>query len=294
MLATPAGLNASWFSAAKFGVDVEAALSRLPPLERVAGVHREKSGTLVLARAADAQDSAGVPAIVRMSYGRGQVVGILGEGLWRWGLLPTELEDLRGVYDTFWSNLVRWLALGSDFAPGEAVALQLSRTSTRLGDELTIDVVYRQTSSSGAAPRLEIRDPAGVVREVVLHQLPGQAPRFRTVVRPESTGVHVVTLLTPGLVPARREKRVNVYEVNLERLQTSANHAALRTLAEQSGGAMFSGAEIDQLSDLLRRHQESLQVPPRREYLWDRGWIMTLLLAWAGAEWLFRRAAGLW
>lgn len=293
---TSAGRGTAWFATTKMGVDVEAALARLPGFEQMTGVEREKGGALVLARTVDGGGSrtAGLPAIVRMPYGRGQVVAILGEGLWKWGLLPPDLQDLRGFYDTFWSNLVRWLSLGGDFAPGQQVSLQLSRTSARLGDELTIDVVYRQPPLSGAEPQLEVAGPRGDPVEAALHELPGQSPRYRATLSPTETGVHRVRVQAPGMSPAVLEKRLNVYEVNLERLQTSANYLALQILAEHSGGAMFEAGDLSALGPALSRHRQSLVIPPQREYLWDRGWIMTLLLVWAGAEWLFRRAVGLW
>ena len=90
---------------------------------------------MVLARAASggAAGETGPPAIVTMNLGRGTVAAILGEGLWQWSLLSKDKHDLAGFYDTFWSNLVRWLAMGGDFQPGQQVALNLSRTSARLG-----------------------------------------------------------------------------------------------------------------------------------------------------------------
>ncbi|MCA9055181.1 MAG: hypothetical protein KDA75_15180, partial [Planctomycetaceae bacterium] len=214
---TPSGRTAAWFATTKMGADVETALARLPGFERLTSVEREKSGALVLARAVGSggPDTDGLPAIARMSYGRGQIVAILGEGLWRWGLLPPDLQDLRGFYDVFWSNLIRWLALGGDFEPGREVSLQLSRTSARLGDELTLDVLYRQVPPAGADPRLEIRGPDDAPLDVALHPLPGQTPRFRATLTPTQTGVHRVTVQTPGMSPAILEKRFNVYEVNL-------------------------------------------------------------------------------
>ncbi len=292
---TPSGRTSAWFATSKMGVDVESAFQRLPGFERLDGVEREKSGTLVLVRAfGGGPEADGLPAITRMPYGRGQVVGILGEGLWRWGLLPPELQDLRSFYDTFWSNLVRWLSLGGDFAPGQQVSLQLSRTSARLGDELTVDVVYRQPPPTGADPRLELRGPDGDTIDIALHELPGQSPRYRATLSPPATGVYRVTAHTPGMTPAQLEKRLNVYEVNLERLQTSANYLALQMLAEHSGGALFEAENLGSLGETLQRHRQSMLIPPQREYLWDRAWIMTLLLIWAGAEWLFRRMVGLW
>lgn len=295
---TPSGRTTAWFATTKMGVDVEAAFARLPGFEQLISIEREKTGTLVLARAQAAANpqADGLPAITRMAYGRGQVVSILGAGLWRWGLLPPVLQELRGFYDTFWSNLVRWLALGGDFAPGQQVSLQLSRTSVRLSDEATLDVVFRQPPPDGAEPQLTIHRPDGASADEALHRLPGQALRYRATLQPTQLGVHTATVRTPGATSTTLEKRFNVYEVNLERLQTSANFPALQMLAKHSGGAMFDTSDSNalQLQLQLQRHRESRITPPQREYVWDHGLIMTLLLSWAGVEWLFRRAVGLW
>lgn len=235
-----------------------------------------------------------MPALVTMNYGRGTVAGVLGEGHWRWSLLTPENEDLRGFYDTLWSNLVRWLSMGGDFQPGQQVALTLSRVASRLGDELSVDVAYKHEPAIGADPVLELEGPDGTSAEIALHPLPGSSPRFQATLEPDQVGVHHVTLTAPGMTPAEIRKSFSVYDVNLERLQTAANAMPLRILAEHSGGAFYQAEYVDDLQDQLRRHRQSLLSPPRLEYIWDQGVIMTLLLVWMGLEWIFRRLTGLW
>ena len=278
------------------GTDAAQAFERLPGFELVESVQREKPGALVLARAhvGGGPANAGSPAIVRMPYGRGNVIGILGEGSWRWSLLPPDEVDLRGFYDTLWSNLIRWLSLGGDFPPGGQVALQLSRTAARLGDEFTIDVAYKHASTDGAAPRLEVIGPDGAAVDVALHNLPGAFPRYRATLTPGATGIHEVRLAAPGMQPAELSRKFSVYDVNLERLHTAVNPTPLRILAEHSGGRFLATDEMSELLSYLDRHLASLQTPPRLEYLWDRGLILTLLLVWMGIEWITRRVAGLW
>ncbi len=133
-----------------------------------------------------------------MNCGRGAVVAILGEGLWRWSLLAPESQDLRGLYDTFWSNLIRWMVIGGDFSPGQQVSLQLSRTTSRLGDGLSVDVAYKLPVPEGSPPRLELVSPTAAALDVALHKLPGPLPRFCATLEPAVTGVHKVRLQAPG------------------------------------------------------------------------------------------------
>lgn len=293
---TPSGRVSQWLTPVKMGMDVGNAFERLPGFDVMTAVEREKPGTLVLARAhpAGGPGEGEMPALVTMNYGRGTVAAMMGEGHWKWSLLTPENEDLRGFYDTLWSNLVRWLAMGGDFQPGQQVALTLSRVASRLGDEMTVDVTYKHEPPIGADPELVLVGPDGEPQEVALHRLPGSSPRFRATLEPNAVGTHEVTLTAPGMTPAEIGKRFSVYDVNLERLQTAANAMPLRILAEHSGGAFFQAELVDDLHDQLRRHRQSLLSPPRLEYLWDQGAIMTLLLVWMGLEWIIRRLTGLW
>jgi hypothetical protein len=293
---TSSGQATPWLSPVNMGIDAAQAFERLAGFELTESIQREKPGTLVLARAhiGGGPTDTGSPAIVRMPYGKGTVIGILGEGSWRWSLLPPEDQDLRGFYDMLWSNLIRWLALGGDFPPGEQVSLQLSRTSARLGDEFIVDVAYKHEPLEGTSPKLEVVGPAGTAVDVALHELPGAFPRYRATLTPTATGVHEVRLSAPGMNPAEVSRKFNVYDINLERLHTAVNPTPLRILAEHSGGRFLGTDEMSELLSYLERHLASLEMPPTLEYIWDRGAILTLLLVWMGIEWITRRALGLW
>jgi hypothetical protein len=292
---TPTGRGSQWFSIAKTGIDPDQALASLPGFERATVIQRAKPATIVLAAVGNAAANApnGQPAIVRMTYGRGTVVGVLGDGLWRWSLLPPDKQAYVGFYDTFWSNLVRWLAMGGEFSPDQQVALHLSRTTARLGDRLAVDVVYKHAPPAGAHPTLRLADPSHKSRGIELEPIPSREPRFRATLDPEREGVYEVTVETPGMQPARQSQRFNVYNTNVERLMTAADPMALRMLAEHSGGHFYEADQAADLVNQIRLFRQSQRVPPQLEYVWDNGLIMVLLLVWAGSEWLLRRLAGL-
>jgi hypothetical protein len=311
---TPSGRSSQWFSLAKTGIDANLALARLPGFEWSTVIQREKPATIVMARAlagqgtgptnADvpqvappkwtaANSAPSQPAIVQMTYGRGTVVGVLGDGLWRWSLLPPDKQNLNAFYDTFWSNLVRWLSMGGEFSPDQHVALHLSRTTVRLGDTLAVDVVYKHTPATGAHPKLDVTNPAKKRREIALEPIPSREPRFRATLKPVNPGVYEVSVEAPGMQPLRQAQRFNVYDTNVERLMTMADPMTLRMLAEHSGGHFYEADQAGDLVNQLRLFHLSQRVPPQLEYIWDSGAVMVVLLVWGGSEWLLRRAAGL-
>ena len=228
-----------------------------------------------------------------MNYGRGSVVGVLGEGLWRWSLLTEENRDLAGFYDTFWSNLVRWLTMGGDFLPGQQVSLQISRASLRRGDPLIVDVLYKLAPPAGTAPRLELIDPHGGRREIALSPTSSRDPRFRTTVEPAEVGAYTLSLSSPGMTPPEQHRRFNVYHIDDETLDTSANPLVLQMLADHTAGKVYGLHEAETWVRDLKRQQELQQSPPRREYIWDHWVVMLVLLVGTGVEWIARRRLGL-
>ncbi|HEY1068865.1 MAG TPA: hypothetical protein VGE52_22280, partial [Pirellulales bacterium] len=288
---TAAGRVSPWLSPSRAGIDAAAALERLPAPTTLTIAERVKPGALVLLQSASGPGNPQVeppaPAVVSMSYGQGTVVGVLGEGLWKWSLSVKKGDELAGFYDAFWSNLVRWLALGGEFQPGRPASLQLSKTRLRVEEPLSIDVVCRTEPPNGLAPTLTWIAPDGARRELALTRTSGRDPRWRATIQPTETGVYNVEAAVPGLTTEMLVKRVQVYDLNVERLDVSADPARLALLAEQSGGKLYGPGEFDQFLNDLRRERAASIAPARPEFIWDRWEVMTILLFWLGFEWIF-------
>ena len=296
---TQAGQHNPCFNFGAISGNFSQVIGDLPGLTVMPGIAQEKTATVVLARASApgktvaSEASQDPPALVSMNYGRGRVVAVLGEGLWRWSFLPPELSELEGLYDLLWSNIIRWLAMGSDFLPGQEVSLKLARSSVRLGEPLQCEAVSRFMPEGGFNPQVMVLDPQGKTHSIVMNRLGQMDSRLQGEFTPQTTGVHQVVLECPQLKPGTIQKRFNSYDVDMERLQTSANPEAMRILAEQSAGRYFEPAESERLSEELAKIRAMRQVPRRPEYIWPRGIILVVLLLWAGAEWIIRKRCGL-
>ena len=279
----------------------------MPTLLSLPEVVREKAATRVLARAHRAgpgagagagQEGASQPAIVTMPYGQGRVAAVLGDGLWTWGLSPRRRRVGGDTFERFWMDMVRWLALGSDYQPGKDVTVRLSRRGVAVGDPVSLDVVSR-TGFEGVEARVIVDVPGGDTFEPALDAVPGSTTRRRAVLHPKVTGVYRVRVLdhgsgeTSGEPGQVIEAKFNCYDVDIERLYTSANRGALRTLSELSGGRSLDPTRPEALKTLLDKQREAAKTPATPYYLWDRGWVLGLMLVWVGAEWLIRRAGGL-
>ncbi|MEM9019026.1 MAG: hypothetical protein AAGC44_00565 [Planctomycetota bacterium] len=266
----------------------------LPRLRRVPAIEREKESALVLARARPrGQAGSGQPVIVTMPYPSGRVVAVVGEGLWQWSMLARRNPDLAGVYDRFWSNMIRWLAMGSDYRPGQDLSLRLSSRGLQLGDELRAEIISRTPSMLDGAT-LELLDPSGNTLPIGLSGEGGL--RKNALIRPEQTGVYTLRL-KPSLGNANGsasiQAKFTVQDINLERLESAADPRSLRMLAEQTGGQVLSPYEPEQLGGVLERYLAMMTIPPQPTYIWDRGIFLFLLLLLAGSEWIGRKLGGM-
>lgn len=278
------------------GGGAEPLLRRLPGFTSVAAVDRLKPASVVLAGArprSGAGGAAGLPALVAMTYGRGGTLAMLGEGHYRWALLPAEEKDLEGFYDALWSNLARWMVLGAQFRPDEQISLKLSTAAAKVGEPVLIDVALRFGAFGERTPDLLITEPGGESRRVGLRPATGRDNRLRAEFVPSQPGVYQVTLRAPGLVPVVQTRKLCASDTDMERLQTSADPQAMKELAEGSGGLALRPDRPRDLVDALERQRVARIVPPRPKYVWDSGFILVLLLGWAGAEWIGRRRGGL-
>src|SRR5690606_14305778 len=62
-------------------------------------------------------DTPAAAAVAHQRVGRGQVLAILSQGLWRWAFLPPDRSGLDAVYPTFWTRTIRKLAQSPDLLP---------------------------------------------------------------------------------------------------------------------------------------------------------------------------------
>ena len=286
-------LQGTWLAPTKTGTDTSFAFEALPGLQAQYRTLRTKPASRVLVSMQAHARNERQPVVVTMPAGRGQVVALAGGGSWRWSLRPPDSDTPIGFYDTFWSNLVRWLVMGGDFQPGQRVSLQISRQSLRRTDPLVVEVNFRDAVTALQRWRVLWTDPAGKQTEVEMSQSIGRAPRFRAELHPEDTGVHQLVLQTPEQIPARQTKKFNVYDMNLERLDPSARPEFLQQLSTETDGRFLAADQPNQLLNAVRRQNLAQQIPSEPEYVWDEGWFLFLLLSCFGLEWLARRLVGL-
>ncbi len=286
------GRLAPWLTIESLGVDFGRAITELRPWISVEQTQSVKGAARILLHAKDASGQLH-PAVVIGPVGEGLAVTIAGEGSWRWSLYPPASPQLAGFYDMFWANLLRYVVLGSDFEPGQQLAMSLSENAVRMGDELIVDVRLKQDVANMPPMLLELGGENGSVETLPLVRMPGRAPRYQAKWSATREGIYEVTLRAAGMTPETISKNFSVYSLNLERLDTVYRPAFLEQLAQRTQGQAYTVDQCENFLDELKLDIEQQYLPPQVEYFWGQMWILLLLLFAAGCEWIVRRQCNL-
>jgi hypothetical protein len=268
-----------------------------PRFERVASVVDLPPTAQVWARLMNEEES---PALTTVPVGRGLVVTLLGEGLWRWHTSVRDHEPMPtnratpsggggGGFEDFWSTLVRGLV-----DPEAAVAdawgrsLRLSAHTVGMGESVEVAVV----SPTLRAEALLVVDEAGVATPLDLHGLADGRGRGGATWKPSRAGEYEVQVRDVRGDVVQRTPAV-VVERRLERVQTAPDPALMRRLAEASGGRVLDPADPASLDAWLDHDRQSRQVPDTTRPAWDHPLLLAALLLLLGGEWIVRRKGGL-
>jgi hypothetical protein len=261
-------------------------LERLPALDQVSVTLGEKPLAIVLASAVD-QD--GPVLLAYQRYGQGKALSLNASGLWRWSFRETGQEESEVAYGRFWISLLQWLLSGSQFLPGDDVALTGARRYYSSEQPMQFLISTRNLDRAIYQPRLVINGGKQNV-EVEPRQ---RGESFVAEAGPFAPGTYRVTLRNNVGKPAELSQNVEVVSASIEKKELSADPETMRKLAEMSGGAVVKAEDIARMPEVVRRWEAARQIAHRQQSVWDRWWLLTGLLGLIGAEWWFRRREGL-
>jgi len=233
------------------------------------------------------------PAVVTMRFGAGRVVYVASDEIWRYRF--GRGEDLP---ERFYMQLIRLLGRESVARAGKAAVLTLSPRDAEVGGAVRVGLELIDQSLLDARPtgmtvRLRRAGADGEQADVQLKPAGdaggGRAKAFvGTWVPPSAgtwTGVATDALLEGKGVSATIEVALPDDELR----RPEADHAALTSLSQETGGAVLSEETIGRLEGVLPRREVRTMSIARQETLWDRPAVLWLLIGLLTAEWVLRR-----
>ncbi|WP_461102316.1 VWA domain-containing protein [Spirosoma koreense] len=267
-------------------------LSKLPPMSVPYGEFRLQPGSEVVLWQQVGSVRTSKPLLALNVTSPRKTAVLAGEGLWSWRLEEYALTDKQEVVDELMQKVIQLISVKEDrrklrvypirneFVAGEKVIFQT---------ELYNDIYERLFDKP---VRLEISDEKGLTRSYTytptaandrfeISRLPEGAYRFKA-----SVSVNGRSEQSAGQFVVR--------DLQLEALNTTADHGLLRQLAQQTGGQFYSANRIDNLVQTLasRPHPARLTSTEEMNELINWRWLFFVVLTLAAIEWGLRKFYG--
>lgn len=260
-----------------------------------------KAGATVYSRFSDPRAESAI-LMASQFFGQGRTF-YLGSGeMWR--LRSVDDED----YDRFWIKTIREFSQGRLKRGNRRGLLMPETRKIALGQTARIrarllDAQF-QPLSAPSVP-LQLVDPSGrpVVPPRSLVADPNRPGEFVGDFRASLAGVYKLSVEIPQSSEMLQEE-VSVALPKLEDENIRQNVVGLKNLAEGTGGAYFNlndlnlsvaktvavnESGIDRIATLLPNRSEQILIDQRLKTLWDREWVLFVLVGLISAEWLTRK-----
>lgn len=228
-------------------------------------------------------------------YPRGRTFFMATDETWRWRKYYGEL-----FHDRFWRNVVRYLAESRLQRRDDRVDLRLSKVIAETGEPIHIHLQVQDKEmapSTKSEATVFLRRDGMAPERRVLRVVPGEPGTYKgsfAMDQPASVSVLVYEHDNPDdKILARQDVLVEIPDRELS--HSSQDKKTLTAISERSkGGRYVFLADVDQLAlEFSDRKPLEQEINRQTEPIWDRAWVLFLVLALLSAEWLLRKRARL-
>ena len=265
---------------------------RFPGFSGQNTVNRAKPGAHVLAFNADDSNKYGPLVVFAVQQiGRGRTMAFTSDTTQAWGSrfhtrFGTD-QDKNLYYRRFWNQAIRWLAADRIRRKGGELRIHLDQTVATPGENLSLQIPFPPSypnAEISLQQKLQGEDPEPL--ELVRDEV-GRSWKAKIPLKEQGEWIMTARMPRPGLEPVFAHALVNVVPDNQELESTAANHDLMAELATIGDGEFLSG----------NPQKWSLNIDPKgsriieygRQAIWDRWWVMAILLALLFFEWGLRR-----
>jgi hypothetical protein len=287
---TPEGKSAEFLQIADTAEASAEAWAQFPGVFRCFPTRARKGGTTVYAEFSDplARGVDGAPVLLAgQRYGQGSVLYLGSPELWR---LRSQSEDL---YERLWTKLARKVGEGRSKRGVQRALVILEGREVELGQ--TVPVRVRAVNAqfqplSSDTMRIEVIDPRGrpLVPSPVLDRDKSRATEYFGNFRVSIPGRYRIELNVPD-TNDKATAEIDVLVPQREFAALTQDVVALKTLVDGTGGGYFTPSEVTKLPALIPSAAEEFIIDQRIKELWDRPWMLWLLVGLLSLEWLLRK-----
>jgi uncharacterized membrane protein len=226
------------------------------------------------------------PVIAWQRYGKGQVLGIATNTLWKWAAAG---QQTRSLYGRFWRQSVRGLT--KKLEGGTLLGIHWNQEHYRPGEQAVVDVQLREAGKSGSIRFVGSLDGPGADKEINLTPVTGQAGAYTAKIPLPQRGDYTFHLsaYNGATLAENYERDLPVEPLLDEGASPELKEAYLREIAARARGIYTPEKDLKPMEALLRERiisQKSTIVIPLVNFWNIFPFLVILLLI---TEWLLRR-----
>ncbi len=285
---TREGLLQPWMRRRKSEAEETKRTKALPVLEVLNAVEGTKPAATVLALAQ--AGASAMPALVTQRYGLGRSGALLAGDWYRWGLGdPTNTTDLSKL----WRQVARWLVTDTPNPVDLSATWDASEQTTKL----QVRVRDRDAHpAENADVTLRVRTlGAPMDASLLLHAEPTGEPGVysvtNTFLAQGAMIAEAVANSSEGVEMGRGEFGWVQDHSESEWRSSTADRAAMETLARQTGGAVVESGDLNQLAGMIK-NLPNIATETSIQPLWHTSPLFGLALLCLVSEWFLRRRSG--
>jgi hypothetical protein len=291
--ATADGLASPYFAAVG-GVPADF-WAELPPLDQVYPPLRKKPAATALLESADLANAYGkLIVMAEHPAGRGRVLYIGTDTLWKWRMFSQAAEDGPSHYQVFWQQALRALAPIRPGEGGVTFFVEPERSRVRPGETVTLRAEFSSTQSlAEGRVEAEVTLPDGKKIPLTFAADTTQPGRYSAPFAPTQPGQHRVAATghSGDRTIADTTTAFDVETASAELADPAIDFAKLARIAEDTGGTVIDRADPNTWESLTA-YEEIAVSREKTLDLWHGYSLLVLLSLLLGGDWLLRLLRG--
>lgn len=269
---------------------------QLPPLDQIYAPLRKKPGaTILLETPARANEYGPLIVAAVHTVGRGQVLYLATDTLWKWQMKGLIDADGNTPYRVFWQQAMRAIRPERLSATPVHLWLHPDRTHVQAGQTVA---VHARIDASTLLPNIRVVGqmhlPDGQNLPLLFAGDPEAPDRFVCRFEASETGLYEIRAeaLAGGQTMGEAMTTLNVVGMPAETTPTPPNQGFLEQLATGSGGMRINPQQTDASLPALATASTTTEIREITVNLWSNLWLIVGLTIVLGIDWLIRLMRG--
>lgn len=239
---------------------------------------------------------ASVPVVTYQPMGAGQTIVVEGAGMWRWAFLAPEHASKDKIYPTLWQSMVQWIISQQDMLPGQDISIRSDRATYLAGDRATASVSLKNPAQWNVEQLSVLLQSAefDLPKRLTLTASGVDNGLYRVDLGSLDVGYYSLKIVRGESDEVLAGGAFEVRDPWFESLEVDARPDVMRQVARLSGGEVLQPEDVPKL---VERFVEQIRSQQKHEVtrttMWDRPWVLLLVLGTWITSWVVRRRSGI-